>query len=137
MEKKEMIDRIDHVGLVVSDLSKSIDFYTHLLGFQIIKELNFPGRKLVILARGDDKAAKLELLRYEETDLDITVPSERTLLGLRHIAFHVSNVAMTFERLNAEGVEMLPEPPFQQPDGPPIAFGFDPDGVLLEFTEID
>lgn len=131
-----MIDRIDHTGLVVSDLSGSVDFYTRVLGFKVVKQLEFPGRTLIMLAKGEEHAAKLELLRYEETDLSIPVPEERTPLGLRHLAFHVQDIRAAFQDLLDAGVPMLPDPPFQKPDGPPIAFGLDPDGVLLEFSEL-
>ena len=130
-----MNDRIDHIGLVVSDLARSIEFYAQL-GFRVERRMEFPGVELVILASGEPDAAKLELLRYAETDLSHPVPTDRTLLGLRHLAIHVADVSATFERLERGGVRMLPDPPFQQAGGPPIAFGLDPDGVLLEFTEI-
>jgi lactoylglutathione lyase len=131
-----MVDRIDHTALVVSDMDRSIDFYTGTLGFRIVKELDFPGRKLVMIALGDDPASKIELIRYDATDLTDPVPVERTPLGLRHLALHVEDVAATYQALSTAGVEMEPEPPFQRPDGPPIAFGRDPDGVLLEFSEL-
>ena len=70
-----MIERIDHTALVVSDMARSIDFYTGTLGFRIVKELDFPGRKLVMIALGDDPASKIELIRYDETDL--SDPSSR------------------------------------------------------------
>ncbi|MEJ2413603.1 MAG: VOC family protein [Anaerolineales bacterium] len=131
-----MIERIDHTALVVSDMAQSIDFYTGILGFRIVKELDFPGRKLVMISIGYDLASKIELIRYDETDLSDPVPVERTPLGLRHLALHVDDVAATYQDLIEAGVEMEPEPPFQRPDGPPIAFGRDPDGVLLEFSEL-
>ena len=131
-----MIDRIDHTALVVSDMERSINFYTGRLGFRIVKQLDFPGRMLVMIALGDDPASKIELIRYDETDLNDPVPAERTPLGLRHIALHVDNVASAYQTLIEAGVEMETEPPFQRPDGPPIAFGRDPDGVLLEFSEL-
>ena len=131
-----MIERIDHTALVVSDMPRSIDFYTGTLGFRIVKELDFPGRKLVMIALGDDPASKIELIRYDETDLSDPVPLERTPLGLRHLALHVDDVAASYQDLIDAGVEMEPEPPFQRLDGPPIAFGRDPDGVLLEFSEL-
>jgi catechol 2,3-dioxygenase-like lactoylglutathione lyase family enzyme len=132
-----MINRIDHAALVVKNLERTIGFYTHILGFHIARRLEFPDRELVILALGEQPAAKLELLRYDATDPSDSVPEERTRLGLRHLAFHVSDVRATFEHLAGAGVKMQEEPPFRRPDGPPIAFGYDPDGVLLEFTEID
>lgn len=132
-----MIERVDHVALVVSDLPRTIDFYTRLLGFKVKQRLELPGRVLVLLTLGEKGMAGLELIRYEDTDLSITVPADRKLLGLRHFAFHVSNISDVYERLKRDGVHMLPDQPFQQPDGPPIAFGLDPNGVLLEFTEIE
>lgn len=131
-----MIERIDHTALVVSDMDRSIEFYTGILGFRVVKELDFPGRKLVMIALGEDLASKVELIRYDETDLSNTVPVERTPLGLRHLAFHVQDIKVVHNALGEAGVKMLPDPPFQKPDGPPIAFGLDPDGVLLEFSEL-
>jgi glyoxylase I family protein len=132
-----MINRIDHAALVVSDLDRAIAFYTRVLGFRVARRLEFSDRELVILALGETPSAKLELLRYDATDMSETVPEDRTQLGLRHLAFHVEDVAETFDELAQAGVRMGEDPPFRRPDGPPIAFGFDPDGVLLEFTEID
>ena len=131
-----MFDRLDHTALVVSDMERSIDFYTGILGFRVVKELDFPGRKLVMIALGEDLASKIELIRYDETDLSNTVPIERTPLGLRHLAIHVHDVKAVHTALGNAGVEMLPDQPFQKQDGPPIAFGKDPDGVLLEFSEL-
>ncbi len=131
-----MFNRIDHTALVVSDMARSLDFYTGTLGFRVVKELDFPGRKLVMIALGHDPASKIELIRYDETDLSQPVPEERTPLGLRHLALHVDDVRAAYQGLVEAGVEMEPEPPFQRPDGPPIAFGRDPDGVLLEISEL-
>lgn len=131
-----MIDRIDHTALVVKDLERSIAFYARVLGFHIARRLEFPDRELVILALGQEPAAKLELLRYDATDQSDSVPEDRSRLGLRHLAFHVADVRAAFDQLVEAGVRMLAEPPFRRPGGPPIAFGYDPDGVLLEFTEI-
>ncbi len=131
-----MINRIDHTALVVKDLERSIDFYTRVLGFHIARRLKFPDRELVLLALGEEPAAKLELLRYDATDQSDSVPADRTRLGLRHLAFHVPDVRAAFDQLAEAGMKMQEEPPFRRPGGPPIAFGYDPNGVLLEFTEI-
>jgi catechol 2,3-dioxygenase-like lactoylglutathione lyase family enzyme len=132
-----MIDKIDHAALVVSDIDRSVDFYTRILGFKIVRQLKFADRELVILGLGEGQSAKLEILRYDATDLRNQVPDDRTLLGLRHLAFHVQDLKATYDKLIEVGVEMQGDPPFLRPGGPPIAFGFDPDRVLLEFTEID
>jgi len=130
-----MINRIEHVAVVVSDLQRSIAFYTQVLGFEVSRTLQFSDRELVMLSLGKNPAAKLELLRYDATDASRLVSEDRTILGLRHLAFHVSDISEAYKTLKKEGVRMLDDPPFQKPGGPPIAFGYDPDGVLLEFTE--
>lgn len=132
-----MINRIDHTALVVKDLEGTIEFYTRVLGFHVARRLGFPDRELVMLALGDNPAAKLELLRYDATDPADSVPDDRTRLGLRHLAFHVNDVRAAYDQLAAAGVTMQPEPPFSRPGGPPIAFGYDPNGVLLEFSELN
>jgi lactoylglutathione lyase len=120
----------------VLDLEQSIQFYTSVLGFKVARRLEFPGRELVILALGEEPAAKIELLRYDASDPSTIIPADRTLLGLRHLAFRVSDVGTTYEQLIEAGMKMEAEPPFQKPGGPPIAFGYDPNGILLEFTEL-
>ena len=47
-----MIERIDHAALVVSDLKRSIDFYTQVLGFEYTRNKDFGDRELVILSLG-------------------------------------------------------------------------------------
>jgi lactoylglutathione lyase len=131
-----MINRIDHTALVVKDLDRTIDFYTRILGFHVARRLAFSDRELVILALGEAPAAKIELLRYDATDPSDSVPDDRTRLGLRHLALHVSDVSATYEHLVTSGVKMQADPPFRRPGGPPIAFGYDPNGVLLEFSEL-
>ena len=34
-----MVKEIRHTGLVVSDLEKSIDFWTNVIGFEIVEKL--------------------------------------------------------------------------------------------------
>jgi len=131
-----MIERIDHAAIVVSDMQKSVEFYTKVLGFTYVRDLDFGDRELVYLALGEEPAAKIELLRYDATDHSKKVPEERTLLGLRHLALHVSGIEDVYNAVKAKGMEMLPDPPFMRENGPKIAFGKDPDGVLIEFTEI-
>jgi lactoylglutathione lyase len=131
-----MINRIDHAALVVNNLDSSIQFYTHILGFHVARRLDFGDRELVILALGEEPAAKIELLRYDATDRSEGVPDDRTKMGLRHLAFHVSDISAAYEQLLEAGVRMEAEPPFKRSGGPPIAFGYDPDGVLLEFSEL-
>jgi catechol 2,3-dioxygenase-like lactoylglutathione lyase family enzyme len=128
--------RVDHTGLVVSDIEQGIRFYTETFGFEIDRRLAFSDRELVVLALGEEPAAKIELLRYDATDVGQGVSRDRSRLGWNHIAFRVSDVAGLYQSLLEKGVEMLENPPFQQENGPPIAFGRDPEGNLLEFTEI-
>ena len=43
--------RIDHVGLNVSDLEESIEFYKHLFGFHVIEKWDDP--KQAFVGKGD------------------------------------------------------------------------------------
>ena len=36
-----MIKRVDHAHIVVQDMDKSIDFYTRVLGFRLVRRVQF------------------------------------------------------------------------------------------------
>ena len=135
------IDGIDHVGVVVSDMDQSIDFYSKHLGFLLLARytpengyhretayLKFPGRS----------EAKLELY-----SLVSPPPGEVTYerkIGMREIALKVTDVGEVVERLRTSGVEVLAEPTFSEasglPDGSPVkrrtrAAVKAPDGVII------
>ena len=150
-----MIVSIDHINLVVSDLERSVDFYTNVLGFRETQRAELEGEWIeTIIGLETVKASvayvvspagqpRLELLQYHSPIGDgFQANSIPNTLGLRHLALSVDNIDSAVQRLREAGTELLSRPVvvptdvIQHSTGQKILCYFhDPDGVLLELTE--
>lgn len=134
-----------HVGITVTDLDRSIDFYTRFFGFSIQKEMDesgehidkFSGLKNVdvrTVKMSDDKGGLLELLYYR-SHKGLNVHRDITNIGCSHFALTVDNLGKLYESLLEGGCEILCEPQYS-PDGKvTLTFCKDPDGTLIELVE--
>ncbi len=150
-----MIKSVDHINIVVSDLERSVDFYTRILGFIEKKRAHLEGEwidKVVSLGGVEADVAyitapagepRIELLCYKnpkgQSIAENSVPNTH---GLRHIAFKVENLKAFAEKLQKEGVSTFGEPvkvpanAVKHDDGEKTLLYFlDPDGVVLELAE--
>lgn len=126
--------RIRHTMMLVSDLDRSIDFYTRLLGMDIQRIRPNPEKKERVGYVGygtEDENPGLELI---ETGGPGHVKEMRPWYG--HVALYVSDLYKLSQKLKVEGVKFRLEP---QPNRPGshdhVAFIQDPDGYTLELTE--
>jgi catechol 2,3-dioxygenase-like lactoylglutathione lyase family enzyme len=121
---KTLIRGLDHVAVVVSDMDRSIEFYTAILGMKLIKDGRAEGglKKSFI---GTDKKAVLALT--EEKDGS----GRGGARGVNHIAFFVDDIERAGGLLRERGVGFIEEKVGQ--DGRTKAYHFlDPDGLELE-----
>ncbi len=150
-----MISAIDHINIVVSDLERSVKFYTELLGFKEINKVHLEGEWIdsivglegvvadVVFIVAPEGEPKIELLCYKSPRSDsIPTNSLANTVGLRHIAFRVDDIQAASEKLKAAGVKLLSEPiavpatlMAQNPVRKTLCYFHDPDGVLLEIAE--
>ena len=126
-----MIKSLDHVGIAVSDMSKSLDFYHRLLGFPIVEEFEVEkfDLRIVFLKAGE---AMIELLHYRS---EKGVPPPQKPLGLRHLTFRVDDVDEEYRRLKMMGVNFVRAPTVIVPGRIRNAFFLGPDGELIELIE--
>ncbi len=130
--KKEMIKGLDHVAIVVSDMDRSIDFYTDVLGLTLIidgrasggEKKSFLGtQSRAIVALSENKNRSIDKGGYVE--------------GVNHVAFAVIDAQESSEVLKGKGIEFIEVK--KGDDGKPKAYHFlDPDGLELEiYTETE
>lgn len=113
---------IDHVGLHVRDVGRSLAFYRDLLGMQPIErpDLGFPGAWLRV-----GTTQELHLIGRDPGD-----PSPPTE---RHWAVEARDLESWRTRLSDAGHEL---PPIRtRPDGARQQFVRDPDGHVLELLQ--
>ena len=150
-----MIRAIDHVNIVVSDLERSVRFYTEVLGFRKTADVQMEGdwieaivglrgvKGLVAFVELPGGGPRIELLQYV-TPSGAVLPenSRANTQGLRHIAFRVEDIASFANRLRAAGVTLFSKPVLVPAGVVKFAAGdkrllyfLDPDGVILELAE--
>jgi catechol 2,3-dioxygenase-like lactoylglutathione lyase family enzyme len=118
-----------HIGLNVSDIERSKQFYRGLFDFDLLGESQEEGRRYAFLARG----GVLVLTLWQQSNGRF--PSDRP--GLHHLSFQVENIdaVRAFEaRLRALGTNPLYEGVVPHSEGATSGgiFFTDPDGIRLE-----
>ena len=124
--------RIRHTMLPVSDLDRTIDFYTRLFGMEVMRMRERPGERVGYLGYGsEDDGPALELIQSG-------VPGGLVKIApwSGHVALYVSDLYKLCETLKREGVKFVREAQPVRPGSPDlVAFIQDPDGYTLELTE--
>jgi catechol 2,3-dioxygenase-like lactoylglutathione lyase family enzyme len=118
-----------HVGLNVSDIARSTDFYKRVFGLQIIGESNHDERRYAFL--GDGQRLVLTLWQQSAGRFDTSRP------GLHHLSFQVEAIDQVREferRLKEFGVPLIYDRIVPHGEGTASGgiFFEDPDGIRLE-----
>lgn len=122
--------RIDHIGIIVSDLEVAVERLSALFGEASIKELPDVGLRV---AEFQTANVTIELLQYSAgSQFARQVMGER--LGLNHISARVDNIEHSISQLKDRGFEPQPGFPRQGAHGR-VAF-FEPDRVTNLLFEI-
>ncbi len=126
--------RIRHTMMLVSDLDRSIDFYTRLFGMDVQRLRSAPEKKERVGYVGygtEDEFHGLELIENGGPGA-----VKQTPVWHGHVAIYVSDLYKLSEKLKAEGVKFTLEPQPNRPGSQDhVAFVQDPDGNTLELTE--
>ena len=126
--------RIRHTMMLVSDLDRSMDFYTRLLGMDVQRIRLVPDKneRVGYLGYGsEDQHPGLELIETGGPKQDREMPK-----WYGHIALYVSDLYKLSEKLKAAGVKFTMDPQPNRPGSKDhVAFIQDPDGYTLELTE--
>lgn len=123
-----MIRKYLHTRFRVSDMDKSLHFYSEILGLEVIESKTSPrGSKLVFLqAPGTD--SEIELCSFPATG-EVAVPED-----LVHLAFQVDNLEDCMDRLKKAGIPIT-EGPITTGSGMRFIFTEDPDKYEIELME--
>ena len=123
-----------HTMLRVGDLQRSVDFYTKVLGMNLLRTTERPQQKyslaFVGFGKGNaDGQAEIELTyNYGVHSYDLG-----TAYG--HIALSVDNAAQACERIRQNGGNVTREAGPVKGGSTVIAFVEDPDGYKIELIE--
>jgi lactoylglutathione lyase len=124
-----------HTSVRVSNMEKSIDFYTRFLGLKLLNRREIPQNKaeIAFLQDPEGKGARLELTYFRNQKKFVQAEYEDRLFD--HLAFDIKNMNETISLMRREKVTITDEPFRLSATGNLIAFIEDPDGTLIELIE--
>lgn len=131
-----MLEKIDHLGIAVTDLEQAIARYTALAGAPPRHVAEVPTQKVKV-AMFDAGESRLELLQATASDSPIAKFILKRGEGMHHVCFQVPHLETALARLRSEGMEILPGAGSAGAEGGRIAF-LHPrgaNGVLIELVE--
>jgi methylmalonyl-CoA/ethylmalonyl-CoA epimerase len=130
------LNRLDHVGIAVSDLGAARAFYERVLGLRPGHEevIEHQGVHEVLYRMGD---AWVQLVAPLGPDTPVGRFLEKRGEGLHHVGYSVPNVSTALSELRAAGVETVDEVPGIGSGGTTVAFVHPKSahGVLIELVE--
>lgn len=138
----------NHTSFTVSDLDRSVAFFTEALGFALLhrgprdpamigRVVGVPGADIEV-AYVQGPGHRLELIEYKAPADRGRVESRPCDTGFAHVAFDVDDIDAALAAAAAHGVKPLSEPQdlHTGPNkGGRVVYTRDPDGVTVEFIQ--
>jgi catechol 2,3-dioxygenase-like lactoylglutathione lyase family enzyme len=138
--------RIDHVGVIVNDLSAAKEFFLDF-GLEVQGEWELEGELMDQMSglndvkvacvglRTPDGQAWIELIKFytPSDEKDIQQPFANTL-GIRHIAFAVEDIEAVVAKLKKKGTEIFSEIQHYE-ESYKLCYCRGPEGIILELAE--
>jgi catechol 2,3-dioxygenase-like lactoylglutathione lyase family enzyme len=147
-----VLQRLFHLAVNSTDLDRSVAFYTRL-GFQIVADRTVRNEKVReafavpsadlrfvhLRLGGDPNATLLDIVQWSDPP---TAPSPgappQHQRGITRFAVLTDDTDRVHRELSADGVEFLTKPTtVMTPEGGwKVALAVDPDGVIIQITEL-
>jgi len=130
------MEKIEHIGIAVKNLSEANKIYEALLGIEPYKseKVESEGVETSFFRCGE---SKIELLEALNPDSPIAKFIEKRGEGIHHVAFAVNDIKAEMERLKNKGFTLLNEVPKKGADNKLVAFLHpkSANGVLVELCQ--
>ena len=139
-----------HHGFTVSDLEESVEFYTNILGLEVVRTterkdlpsydhiLGFENvRIMMALLKHPTTDFLLELFQYMNPPV-VKRELKNNFVGSSHVAFEVEDIDATYDAMCAAGYGAINPPIDIIRDGQKVAraiYALDPDGISVEMFQ--
>jgi LAO/AO transport system kinase len=127
---------LDHVGIAVEDVDKSLAFFRDALGLDVEIPEEVPSQRVRahFIPVGD---SSIELLEATASDSAIAKYVDKRGPGIHHITLRVGDIRAVLEQLKARGVRLVDQEPRPGAEGSLVAFVHPSaaHGVLVELKQ--
>jgi len=151
-QKSSLIDGVDAIGITVSDMDRAIEFYSHILTFEKVSDIEITGEKFEHLEGVFGLRVRVVRMRLGDESIELTeylapkgrpipVDSRSNDRWFQHVAIIVSNMDRAYSWLRQNKVEHASSGPQRLPDWNKNAAGIsafyfkDPDGHPVEVLQ--
>jgi len=145
----QMVKSVDAVGMTVSDMDRSVEFFSKVLSFEKVSDIEVTGSEYERLQGVFGARMKIVRMKLGDEIIDLTeylapkgrpipVDSHSNDLWFQHFAIVVSDMDKAYQQLRAHKVQHTSTGPQRIPDWNKAAAGIkafyfkDPDGHNLE-----
>ena len=143
-----MIKAIRHVGLVVNDLERALNFWCDVMGFSISKTMEEAGPQIdammglvdveltTVKLIAPEGGQMLELLKFHSHSNKSFWDGTPFTTGFTHLAITVDDMDETCERLKNAGVAFPAGAQVSADGSVKVIYATGPENVLIELVEI-
>ena len=129
-----MLQKIDHIAIVVKDVEKAAKLYADMFGFKVVEKMGGPGGEFtsIMMSAGD---IRVELFQPLKSGSFSKFLEERGG-GLHHVSFLTDDIVKELKTLKAQGRKLQNEEPMVLPNAK-IAFVHPSvaENVLIELVQ--
>jgi lactoylglutathione lyase len=122
------VQKLLHTRMRVSDLDQTINFYTNILGLEVLERKVSPRGSQLAFLRVPNSEELIELTSFPPSG------PVRVQEDLVHLAFQVESLDDTIASLNSQGIRVT-DGPTQTSSGSRFIFIDAPDGYEVELIE--
>jgi len=124
------VKKMEHIGMLVEDIEKSISFYCDVVGMTLRNKMlhTEPSITLAFMNFPEAPETEIELIQGFKSNL----PKEGVV---HHVTFTVENLEEEIARLKKLNIQFVDENITTLPNGARYVFFYGPDGEWVEFFE--
>ena len=133
-----MYTKVNHIGIAVKDIEKSLAVYQDLLGLELEGQHDVEEQK-VLTAFFPVGETHIELIQPTEGNVGVTKFLDTRGEGVHHICFEVDDLKKALKELKERGARLIDEEPRTIEDGKKKMAFLHPKstgGVLIELYQI-
>lgn len=123
-----MVTKLLHTRYRVSDLDRTLDFYTKVLGLEIVRRSKSPRGSELVFLKTPGSEEEIEICKFDESGPVQVGPD------LTHLAFEVEDIEAFAKHAEALGYP-LSDGPTKTSSGSVIAFVDAPEGYEVELIQ--
>ena len=127
--------KFDHIGVVVEDLQKAMDAFSHYFSFEVreVMEIKDAAIRIAFYPLG---TGQMELIEFQKPLAGVDPIVTRPGAGVQHVAFQVDDFQQALKTLTAKGLKLVKGFPRNGAHGQ-VAFFYPTEGLdlLIEICE--